>query len=53
LLHSFATFLHNRAKVFSIYLNIPQTKIIITSFRTTPNPFQHEVCQTIKAQIFS
>jgi len=37
-------------KVFSIYLNIPQTKIIITSFRTAPNPFQHEVCQTVKAQ---
>jgi len=39
------------AKVFSIYLNIPQTKII-TSFRTTPNLFQHEVCQTIKVSGF-
>jgi len=36
--------------VFSIYLNLPQIKIIITSFRTTRNPFRHDVCQTTKAQ---
>jgi len=31
----------------------PTEKIIIITFRTTPNPFQHEVCQTIKNQIIS
>jgi len=35
-----------------VYLTIPQIKIIITFFRTTPYPFQHEICQTIKAQIY-
>jgi len=34
-------------------LNIPQIKIIIITFRTTSNPFQHEVCQTIKDEIIS
>jgi len=41
------------AKVVRIYLNIQQTKIIIITFRTTSNPFQHEVCQTTKDQIIS
>jgi len=40
------------AKVVRIYLNIPQIKIII-AFRTTSNPFQHEVCQTTKDQVIS
>jgi len=39
------------AKVVRIYLNIPQIKIIIITFRTTSSPFQHEVCDTIKDQI--
>jgi len=34
-----------------MYLNIPQINIIIFTFRTTSNPFQHEVYQTIKDQI--
>jgi len=42
----------NFAKVFSIYLNTPQTKIIIISFSNTPNPFQHEICQTKKLKRF-
>jgi len=41
------------AKVVRIYLNISQIKIIIITFRTASNPFQHEVCQTIKDQIIS
>jgi len=32
---------------------MPQIKIIIITFRTTSNPFQHEVCQTIKDHIIS
>jgi len=34
----------------------PTNKIIITyitSFRNTANPFQHEICQTVKAQKIS
>jgi len=50
LLHSFKC---NIAKVVSGYLNTTQIKIIITTFRTTSNPFQHEVCQTNTAQTFS
>jgi len=34
--------------VVSIYLNIKQIKIIRTTLRTTSNPFQHRVCQTVK-----
>ena len=34
----------NDAKV--VCTNISQIKVIITIFRTTSNPFQHEVCQT-------
>jgi len=37
-----------------MYLNIPQIKIIIITFRTTSNPFQQEfVKQTIKDQLIS
>jgi len=41
------------AEVVRIYLNIPQIKIIIITFRTASNPFQHEICQTIKDQMIS
>jgi len=41
------------AKVVSIYVNIPQIEMVTTTFRTTSNPFQHNVCQIIKAQKIS
>jgi len=41
------------ANVVRIYLNIPQIKIIIITFRTAHNPYQHEVCQSIKDEIIS
>jgi len=31
----------------------PTIKIIIITFRTTSNQFQHKVCQTIKDQMIS
>ena len=43
---------YHLAKVVNIYLNIKQTKIIITTFRTIQNPFQQAACQTTKHKNF-